>query len=227
MKNCTSRHRLLAFRRLLACLAILAAALPVRAATPDASTLARRVDRHYDSLHSLEVHFVQIYQGMGMNKRQAGALLLKKPGLMRWTYTNPNGKLYILNRKYGYFYTPGQTEAQRVPAKQIDDIQSPLRFLLGHTKLEREFKGLHISSQQNGTYTLQGVPRRMSKQISSISLTVTAEGIIQKIHVVEADGVTNEFHFSGETDNVEAPSSAFQFHPADGVAIVDGSSPLQ
>ena len=142
-------------------------------------------------------------------------------------YTNPDGKLYILNRKYGYFYTPGQNQAQRVPAKQISDLQSPIRFLLGHTHLQREIRGLHIASQQNGLYTLQGVPRHMEKQISSLSLTVTANGVIRKIHIVETDGVTNEFHFSGETDNVPVPASAFEFHPPIGVAIVDGSSPMQ
>ena len=232
MTNSPSRRQFPVFWRLLAVIVLLASVLPLHAATPqtkklDAATLARRVDRHYDHLHSLEVQFVQIYQGMGMHKRQSGALLLKKPGLMRWTYTNPDGKLYILNRKYGYFYTPGQMQAQRVPAKQISDLQSPLRFLLGHTHLQREIRGLHIASRQNGLYTLQGVPRHMEKQISSLSLTVTADGIIRKIRIVETDGVTNEFQFSGETGNVPVPASAFEFHPPNGVAIVDGSSPLQ
>lgn len=232
MANFPSRSQFRANLPLLAAIALLCTGLPACAAAPhnsapDTSSLAKRVDHHYDGLRTLEVEFVQTYEGMGMNKRQSGALLLKKPGLMRWTYTNPDGKLYILNHKYGYFYTPGQTEAQRVPAKQIDDIQSPLRFLLGHTALERELSGLHLASQQNGEYTLQGTPRRMEKQISSISLTVTAEGIIRSIQIVETDGVTNEFQFSGETDNIPAPASAFEFHAPDGVAIVDGSSPLQ
>ena len=67
----------------------------------------------------------------------------------------------------------------------------------------------------------------MGKQITSLSLTVTSQGIIRHISIVEADGVTNQFQLSGETDNVPAPASAFEFHPAAGVAIVDGSSPLQ
>jgi outer membrane lipoprotein carrier protein len=227
MTRFSSRRQFSALWRLFVLLPFFALSLSARAATLDAATLARRVDRHYDELRSLEVQFVQTYEGMGMNKRQSGALLLKKPGLMRWTYTDPNGKLYILNHKYGYFYTPGQTEAQRVPAKQIDDLQSPLRFLLGHTNLEREISDLRIISQQNGAYTLQGVPRRMGKQISSLSLTVTPDGIIRQIRVVETDGVVNEFQFSGETDNVPAPDSAFEFHAPAGVAIVDGSSPMQ
>ena len=227
MKTSPIRRQFRAFWRLVITLALVTGGLAAQAAAQDASTLARRVDHHYDSIRSLEVQFVQTYDGMGMNKRQSGALLLKKPGLMRWTYTDPNGKLYILNHKYGYFYTPGQTVAQRVPAKKIDDLQSPLQFLLGHTSLKREITGLHIASQQNGEYTLEGVPRRMGGQISSLSLTVTAEGIIRSIRVVEANGVSNQFQFSGETDNVTAPASAFEFHAPAGVAIVDGSSPLQ
>jgi outer membrane lipoprotein carrier protein len=228
MKTSRSPRRINAIWRVFLAIPLLATAtLPASAATLTVSKLAGRVDHHYNSIRSLEVQFVQTYTGMGMSKRQSGALLLKKPGLMRWTYTDPNGKLYILNHKYGYFYTPGQTEAQRIPAKNIDDIQSPLRFLLGHTSLEREISGLHIASQQNGDFTLQGVPRRMGKQITGISLTVTAEGVIRNIRVSEADGVTNQFQFSGETDDVSAPASAFEFHPPNGVAIVDGSSPLQ
>ncbi|MGC8548721.1 MAG: outer membrane lipoprotein chaperone LolA [Acidobacteriaceae bacterium] len=233
MKNSPSRRQFHAIWRLLIAIPFLTAAtLTASAAThspakPSVSTLVSRVDHHYNSIRSLEVQFVQTYNGMGMSKRQSGALLLKKPGLMRWTYTDPDGKLYILNLKYGYFYTPGQNQAQRIPAKNIDDIQSPLRFLLGHTRLERELSGLRIASQQSGNFTLQGTPRRMGKQITSLSLTVTPQGIIRQIRIVEADGVTNEFQFSGETDNVPAPASAFEFHPPNGVAIVDGSSPLQ
>jgi outer membrane lipoprotein carrier protein len=227
MKTSPLRRQISASWRLLLAIPFLALGLSAHAATPTVASLASRVNHHYDSIRSLEVQFVQTYQGMGINKRQSGALLLKKPGLMRWTYTDPDGKLYILNRKYGYFYTPGQTGAQRVPARQIDDIQSPLRFLLGHTNLQREITGLHIVSQQNGAYTLQGVPRHMSKQITSISLTVTAQGVIRQIRVIQSDGVTNQFQFSGETDNVSAPPSAFEFHPPAGVAIVDSSSPLQ
>lgn len=211
----------------LAAIALLASGLPAHAAAPSVSTLASRVDQHYNHLRSLGVEFVQTYQGMGMNKRQSGALLLKKPSYMRWTYTDPNGKLYILNHKYGYFYTPGQTEAQRVPAKQIDNLQSPLGFLLGHTNLERELKGLHITTQQDDTYTLEGTPRRSGTQIANLSLTVTAEGIIRSIRITEKDGVVNEFQFSGEADNVPAPASVFEFTPPPGVAVVDGSSPLQ
>ena len=88
---------------------------------------------------------MQTYTGMGMNRKESGVLLLKKPGKMRWTYTDPDGKLFVLDGKYGYFYSPGETEAQKVEEKKLDDLRSPLRFLLGHTELQKELAGLHGS----------------------------------------------------------------------------------
>lgn len=195
--------------------------------TPSVKELASRVDHHYNSLHSLTTAFVQSYTGMGMHKRETGVLLLRKPGRMLWTYTDPNGKLYVLNGRYGYFYTPGQTEAQRVPASKLDDLQSPLRYLLGHTRLMRELPDLHIIGEQNGVYTLVGVPKGMGKSIASVTLKVTGDGYIHEIAMTQTDGVTNALAFSGETDNVPAPNSAFEFHPPDGVYVVNSLTPVE
>jgi outer membrane lipoprotein carrier protein len=212
---------------LAACAVLTAHPMPAHAATPSVKELAARVDQHYNRLHSLEVAFVQTYTGMGLHKREAGALLLKKPGRMRWTYTQPDGKLYVLDGRFGYFYTPGQTEAQKVPAKKLDGLQSPLRYLLGHTELMREMPDLHIAADENGTYTLVGVPRGMQKSISGVTLKVTAEGYIREIRVAQTDGIVNELNFSGETDNIPAPNSAFVFHPPAGVYVVNSLTPME
>lgn len=116
-----------------------------RAQALSAAALAARIDKHYNSLRSLEVNFTQSFEGMGMNRREAGVLLLKKPGRMRWTYSNPAGKLFVLDGHNGYFYSPGDTTAQRVPVKALDDLRSPLRLLLGHTNLAKELSGLAIA----------------------------------------------------------------------------------
>ncbi len=129
----------------------LSLAIPAGAQSTKPAEIAARVDRHYNNLHSLEVHFVQNYEGMGMHRHEAGVLLLKKPGRMRWTYTDPDGKLFILDGHDGFFYSPGESEAQKVPEKQLDDLRSPLQFLLGHTELEKELKNLTVTSSGGGS----------------------------------------------------------------------------
>lgn len=191
-----------------------------------AAALAERVDRHYNTLHSLEVQFTQEYTGMGMDRKEAGVLLLKKPGKMRWTYTHPDGKLFILDGHDGYFYSPGETEAQKVPEKALDDLRSPLRFLLGHTELEKELMGLRVTPEGNGTWELAGVPKGLEQRVSALKITATADGTIRGMTIEETDGVTNQFTFSGEADNVPAPNSAFVFTPPPGVHVVTGEPPV-
>lgn len=195
-------------------------------AMPTAQDLASRIDQHYNALHSLEVHFVQQYDGMGMNRKEAGVLLLKKPGKMRWTYSQPEGKLFILDGHDGYFYSPGDSEAQRVPVKKLDDMRSPLRFLLGHTKLAQELTKLSISPAANGNYTLTGIPKGMEQRIAAFTVTANPAGVIQSMRIEETDGITNSFVFTGETPNPAAPDTAFVFSAPAGVNVVAGMPPV-
>ena len=198
----------------------------VRAQTLSLKELASRVDHHYNALHSLQINFTQHYQGMGMDRRESGVLLLKKSGRMRWTYFNPAGKLFILDGHNAWFYSPGQTTAQRVPAKELSDLRSPLSLLLGHTKLEKELHGLIMEPAANGLYMLTGVPKGMENRVASLTLTVTPDGVIHSMEVDETDGVRNTFHFSNARPNAPAPDSAFVFTPPAGVQVVEGMPPV-
>jgi outer membrane lipoprotein carrier protein len=163
---------------------------------------------------------------MGMNRKEAGVLLLKKPGKMRWTYSQPAGKLFILDGHDGYFYSPGDTEVQRVPVKKLDDMRSPLRLLLGHAKLEQELTGLSIAPQADGTYVLTGIPKNMEKRVAAFSVTATPQGVIQSIRVEETDGITNSFLFTDERPNAAAPDASFVFTAPAGVNVVEGMPPV-
>ena len=194
--------------------------------TPTAQMQAARIDKHYNALRSLSVHFTQKYDGMGMHRQESGILLLKKPGKMRWTYLQPAGKLFVLDGQNAYFYSPGDTEIPRVPAKKLDDLRSPLRFLLGHTQLAKELTKLQIILAENGTFTLSGIPRNMEQRIASFSVTATTEGVIQSMRIEETDGAINTFTFSDEQPNAPATDADFSFHAPAGTHIIEGMPPV-
>jgi outer membrane lipoprotein carrier protein len=143
---------------------------------------------------------------------------------MRWTYSEPPGKLFLLDGKYAYFYAPGQTEVQRVAAKQLDDLRSPLRFLLGHAEIAKELTGLRMTQQGTG-YVLSGVPKNMQQRVSSLEFTATVEGAIQAIKIEEVDGSVSRFSFAGEAPNPPAADADFVFHAPAGTSVVDGPAP--
>jgi len=187
--------------------------------------LVSKVDDHYNRLSSLRAHYTEHYSGMGMDRTEEGTLLLKKPGRMRWSYAAPVGKVFVLDGKFAWFYTPGDAQATRVPAKQLDDLRSPLRFLLGHTQLKKELDNLTVAEEGDG-FRISGVPKGMEQRVKVLSLWVTAAGAIEQMRLEEVDGAVTEFIFSDMQENVPVKDADFAFIPPAGVTVVQGLPPI-
>jgi len=193
---------------------------------PTAQELAQRVDRHYGSLRSLKAGFTESYAGLGVQRTESGTLLLHKPGRMRWDYSAPAGKIFLLDGKYAWFYAKGDAQVQRIPAKQLDDLRSPLRFLLGHTDLEKEMDSLKLAPTANGSFTLTGQPKGQEQRIARLTLIVTATGVITGIEVEEVDGAITRFTFTSEQPDAPISADAFHFAAPQGVPVVDAAPPV-
>jgi len=196
-----------------------------------ATELAKRVDEHYNHLQSLKASFNEKYDGLGMHRDESGTMMLRKPGRMKWEYASapnagPSGKVFVLDGKYAWFYAPGDTQVQRIAASQLDDLRSPLRFLLGHTKIESELQSLTMATSADGSYTLAGQPKGQQQRIAKLSRTVTAMGTITGIKIEETDGAQTSFTFTREEPNAALPESLFRFTPPKGIPVVDALPPV-
>jgi len=209
-------------------LLILALLTTTASAQITATTLAKTVDAHYNHLQSLQAHYTEHYQGMGIDRSETGTLTLKKPGRMRWSYDSPAGKLFLLDGHSAITYTPGDAQATRIPAKQLDDLRSPLRFLLGHTELAKELDNLTVLPSNNdpGNYVLSGIPKGMQQRIHSLALTVDPTGQIHTMRLEDADGATTTFTFTAIHENIPTTDADFTFTPPPGVAVVNGTPPI-
>jgi outer membrane lipoprotein carrier protein len=194
--------------------------------TLDAHKLAQKVDQHYNKLHSLKAGFTESYDGLGVKRTESGTLLLEKPGRMRWDYSSPDGKLFLLDGKYAWFYAKGDPHVQRMKAKDLDDLRSPLRFLLGHTELEKEFNSLTLKPAANWEFALTGIPKGQENRIARVTLTVRVDGAITGIEIEETDGAMTRFSFTEEATNPAVPAEAFKFVAPAGVPVVDGMPPI-
>jgi outer membrane lipoprotein carrier protein len=192
---------------------------------PTAQQLAQRVDKYYNGLHSLRTSFTESFHGMGIDREESGILLLRKPGKMHWSYTNPAGKVFLLDGKYAWFYSPGNAQVWRISAAKLDDLRSPLRFLLGHTQLQKELDGLTLTTTDGGLQ-LSGVPKGMQNRVEKIVLGVSADGIIHSMVINETDGAQTSFTFKESQADAPAPDTDFVFHPAAGIPVVDGLPPV-
>ena len=210
----------------IAALCLTAILLPSAGLAADVKTVAAAIDTHYNHLHSLQAEFVETYRGSGMERTESGTLLLKKPGKMRWEYRSPRAKLFVSDGKDAWFYVPDDRQARKTSAKKLEDIRSPLAFLLGKTKLEKELQGLSLASDkeplQPGNIVLRGVPQGLSDRISEILVEVTPEHQIARIVIQEADGASTEYRFGEMKEDAPMKDAEFQFKVPAGTETVEG-----
>jgi outer membrane lipoprotein carrier protein len=195
----------------------------------DLKALAAAVDAHYNRLQSLEAQFTELYRGGGIERTESGTLWLKKPGKMRWEYRSPREKLFVSDGKAAWFYVPEDRQARKADAKKLEDIRSPLAFLLGKTKLEKELTGLSLAPDvapaQPGDTVVRGVPQGLGDRVSEILLEVTPADQIVRILIQEVDGSETEYRFTEQKENLALADGRFQFHPPGGTETVQGIGP--
>jgi len=212
----------------LAVLAITVLGVRGLGALPNVHTIAQGVDQHYNELRSLEAEFTEIYQGGGTQRSESGTLKLKKPGKMRWDYRSPEEKLFVSNGTEAWLYLPREKQARRSSLKKLEDLRSPLAFLLGKTKLEKELQNLSFAPDvqvwQPGSSMLRGVPRGMEDRVEQILIEVSPDYRILRILIQSVDESITEYRFSSQRENVELADRQFQFTPPPGSETVDEAS---
>jgi len=200
----------------------LATAIASANPTPDVHAIAQAVDARYNHFHSLRADFTEIYRGGGMERTESGTLWLKKPGKMRWQYRSPREKLFLSDGKDAWFYLPGERQVRRTAVKKLDDLRSPLAFLLGKTKLEKELQALSLAPLATKDVVLRGVPKSLADRVSQVLLEITPQHWISRIIIEQVDGSVTEYRFTNQRENVAVPDQQFEFAVPDGVEVIDG-----
>jgi len=191
----------------------------------DVHAIAQAVDNHYNHLQTLQTEFTETYRGAGIERTESGSLWLKKPGKMRWEYRSPKEKLFLSDGKDAWFYLPEDRQVRRTSVKKLDDLRSPLSFLLGKTQLEKELEGLSpaadVVALTPGNMVLRGVPKAMSDRIREVILEITPEHRIARIQFEEADDSVTEYRFSGQEENGAMADQRFKFAAPPGVEVIE------
>jgi outer membrane lipoprotein carrier protein len=193
---------------------------------PDLQSTIQAVDHRYNHLHTFVADFTEIYTGAGAERTESGTLWLKKPGKMRWEYRSPREKLFLSDGKEGWFFVPGEQQVRKISMRKLDDLRSPIAFLLGKTRLEKELTGIIVATGvvplSGGDTVLSGAPVGMADRVSQVVLEITPDHRIARILLDGTDGSVTEYRFTNQQEGVEVPDSRFQFIPPPGTEIIEG-----
>ena len=195
-------------------------------ASEEVHITAKAVDEHYNRLRSLQAEFTQIYRGGEAERTESGTLWLKKPGKMRWEYRSPKEKLFISDGKNAWFYVPGDLQVRKTSVSKLEDLRSPLAFLLGKTKLEKELDGLStapdLAPLKPEDVLLRGVPKALAGRVGQVILEITPERHITRIIIEEIDGTSTEYRITEQKEDAGLPDERFRFDPPAGSEVIEG-----
>ena len=183
--------------------------------------LLQKVETRYNRAKTLQVLFTEQYTPPRSARRtESGMLLLRKPGRMRWEYSQPKGKLFVGDGKYLWLYTPADNRAEKMKLQESDDMRAPLAFLLGKLHFDKDFRNL--KSRQDGSDTrVTAEPKGDNLPYSAVEFVVTFDNRIREVKVTGFDQSILEFAFDQEKVDPSLDSKLFQFQLPPGAHLED------
>jgi outer membrane lipoprotein carrier protein len=190
-------------------------------ATGELDALLYGIEHRYNRAQTLSVNFQEEYSIAGRSRRlESGELLLRKPGKMRWQYTNPAGKLFVSDGKEVYLYTARDNRLEKSKLKASDDMRTPLAFLLGKLDLKKQFGGFEIRPSPEGTFLIaKAANGRLPYE--QVEMLVREDFSIQRLTIDGRDQSRLKFTFENEVLNPTVNDDSFRFSIPPGAEVVD------
>jgi outer membrane lipoprotein carrier protein len=194
--------------------------MPLQAADIDLKTLLQGIEQRYNRARTLQVQFNEAYSVQGRpRKSESGDLTLRKPGRMRWNYTEPSGKLFLSDGKDVYLYTPDANRVEKTKLKASDDMRAPLAFLLGKLDFSKEFRDFSMKPS-GADFLISAKAKSDSLPYETVEMLVAPDYQIRRLVVHGQDQSILTFRFDNEKLNPPVDDALFKFQMPAGATMV-------
>jgi outer membrane lipoprotein carrier protein len=199
-------------------------------AAPTAPTVAAWVQRFYDQTRSMNSRFVQRYTNRVYNRVDVsrGRVRFKKPGMMRFDYDQPNGKVIVSDGTTLVVYEPpdeGRGAGQYYEQPMTDaQLPTALGFLMGTGRLDQDFTFRLLNVEGQPYRVLELRPRTPTPQYTRILLFVDdhaeRRGVVHRVLIIDSANNRNQFNFEEQQFDREVADSTFRYRPPRGARRV-------
>ncbi len=227
-----------------AILAISCTALPAGAETgAELKTVIDTLEKGYRLLEDVQVSFTQraTIASLKREVKGAGEMFIRRPGsgtpMFRFNYTKPEKQQIISDGKTVWIYQPEERQAMMADlSAAMESGGVTLNYLTGLADVSRDFTVTFAGSgrDRKGNYVLQLVPRKKSRLIERLQVTVSGEAVeryreegkgVEPFPVVSSElfdtaGNRTLLEFARAKVNRGLGSSLFTFKPPKGVEVI-------
>jgi len=209
----------------LAVLLLLGMLSPLGVSALTAEELADKLQATYKSFSDLQAEFVQRATNRlsGTSQQASGRLFLKWPGKMRWEYEKPEPRLFLIDGKTLWSYSPVERQAV---AQDVSGALStgPIGILFGISSLRRDFRVrtiAHAGTRDSQEYLLDLAPKGEDLSFKRVVLAIDRESfLIHRLTVFDLYGNTTAVDLSDVKVNEGLKDGLFQFSPPPGTDVI-------
>ncbi len=195
---------------------------PPQPAALGVTEIVARLQTRYQETRGFQADFVQQVEAarFGYTLSSQGKVFFKKPGKMRWDFSQP-AQLLISDGAFLWFYQAAEHQVVKTPFHQAFQSHTPLSFLTGVGHLEDDF-AVSLQDTAAETYILNLSPKRDADATGHLTLAVDATTFdIVRATVSDPLGNITRLHFTNITRNLPLPDSLFQFTVPAGADIIE------
>ena len=195
--------------------------------------LIQKVDSHYAQTKDFQAEFSQETQVQGFDTRlsSSGRVLLKKPGLLRWDYSEPSIEQIFVDGDQVLVYVPQHKQVIKANLTQIAASKAPLALLQGAGKLAEQFDVLPTKQEDRREGELPMitlVPKPHEKEASPLNRIVLEiepqSYLIKTMNLYEVSGNVSTLRFSNMQVNKGIDSAQLRLDVPEDVIFVDAPS---
>lgn len=188
------------------------------------TTIIDNVQAEYERTRDIQAAFIQmsLIKSVNQTRESRGVVYFKKPGKMRWEYTDPDPQLLVSDGKTLWFYVAEDSQVIIQNAEDAYGSKTPVTFLSGMGKLQNDFYiKLLPASEGTSAYTLELLPKQPQPDVAKLILSVDpATHRIVHTAVYDPYGNITDIYLENIETNTDLPDAMFGFEIPDGVDVI-------
>ncbi len=205
-------------------LALFLCSIPAEAGELTLREKAAKLQATYDRTSSFAADFSQI-TSTKLSRRERhgqGSLLIKKPGLMRWDYQEPDHQVLINDGEMMSMYFAGAEQMIIMSAKEYLQSDVTYAFFAGTGNVLRDFEISAVGEDYCcGTLPdLRLTPKQAHPQVDYLYLWLNEEFLISRMQIADHYGSITDLTLTNIKLNQPVDLERFKFVPPVGTEIV-------
>ena len=185
--------------------------------------LAKALQARYQGVRDFTADFVQTYRGgvLRTETRERGTVAVKKPGLMRWTYTSPERKEFVSDGRKMYSYIPEDRQVTVSDVPIDSEAPTPVLFLAGKGDLVKDFTATQAESPVAGSVAVKLTPRRKEPEYEYLIVAVDPATLqIRALTTRDRQGGESTLRIENLQENKGISDKDFAFRIPRGVDVI-------